>query len=103
MTGLEQVDGLFYLHTIDLLKKRGVTLTDIATIVFDLQHPYNDQLDLQTCLESVEHVMQKREVQHALITGVALDELAARHRLPTPIQEMMEVDEPLYGIDEILA
>ncbi|MDA8354082.1 MAG: phosphatidylglycerophosphatase A [Firmicutes bacterium] len=94
---------MFYRHTIDLLKKRGVTLTDIATIVFDLQHPYNDQLDLQTCLESVEHVMQKREVQHALITGVALDELAERHRLPTPLQEMMEVDEPLYGIDEILA
>lgn len=78
-------------------------MESIAAIAFSLQHPYNDKLKRQECLESVEHVLRKREVQNALITGVALDELAERQELPPPLQKMMEVDEPLYGIDEILA
>ncbi len=88
---------------VELLNRRGVTLESIAAIAFSLQHPYNDKLERQECLESVEHVLRKREVQNALITGVALDELAERQELPPPLQKMMEVDEPLYGIDEILA
>lgn len=88
---------------VELLNRRGVTLESIAAIAFSLQHPYNDKLKRQECLESVEHVLRKREVQNALITGVALDELAERQELPPPLQKMMEVDEPLYGIDEILA
>ncbi|MGF7089130.1 phosphatidylglycerophosphatase A [Kroppenstedtia sanguinis] len=94
---------MFYRHVVELLNRRGVTLESIAAIAFSLQHPYNDKLKRQECLESVEHVLRKREVQNALITGVALDELAERQELPPPLQKMMEVDEPLYGIDEILA
>ncbi len=88
---------------VELLNRRGVTLEEIAEIAFDLQQPYNDKLSRKQCLESVEQVLRKREVQNALITGVALDELAEKKKLPQPLQKMMEVDEPLYGIDEILA
>ncbi len=88
--------------TRELLKKRGVELTDVADIVYMLQEKYNPGLTIERCLESVEAVLQKREVIHAILTGVALDELAEKKLLPEPLQSIVEVDEPLYGIDEIL-
>jgi phosphatidylglycerophosphatase A len=97
------VNGLFYQHTIQLLTKRGVSLDEIAQIVYDLQVEYHQSLTMRECLESVETVLKKREVQHALITGITLDMLAEKKQLPEPFQTIMEVDEPLYGIDEILA
>ncbi len=45
-------------------------------------------------------VLAKREVQHTLMTGIALDELTERKLLPEPLQSILEADEPLYGGDE---
>jgi phosphatidylglycerophosphatase A len=47
--------------------------------------------------------LAKREVQYALYTGIALDKLAEQKLLPEPLQKILETDEPLYGVDEILA
>ncbi|MFC4075779.1 phosphatidylglycerophosphatase A family protein [Salinithrix halophila] len=94
---------MFYNHVVRLLSERGVTLEDISDIAYELQRPYHKQLEKKQCRDSVEQVLKKREVQHALITGIALDSLAERKCLPVPLQRMMEVDEPLYGLDEILA
>jgi len=85
------------------LEQRGVPLSEIAQIVFDLQRPYNPSLDMEQCLESVKAVLNKREVQYTLITGIALDYLAEKKQLPEPLQSMMEQDESLYGVDETLA
>lgn len=86
-----------------LLQERGVEVNQIAQIVYDLQRPYHPDLTLTDCQESVLHVLAKREVQHAIFTGVALDMLAEAKALPSPLQRIMEEDEPLYGVDEILA
>jgi phosphatidylglycerophosphatase A len=94
---------VFYEHSVVLLEKRGVTTEDIARIVYDLQRPYNKNLTLDECVDNVDAVLHKREVQHAIITGVSLDMLAEQKQLPEPFQTIMEADEPLYGIDEILA
>ncbi|WP_067932172.1 phosphatidylglycerophosphatase A family protein [Alicyclobacillus kakegawensis] len=88
---------------IALLRERGVEVEQIAQIAYDLQKPYHRELTLSACTESVLHVLAKREVQHAIFTGVALDMLAEQKALPTPLQQIMEEDEPLYGVDEILA
>ncbi|MDP9727949.1 phosphatidylglycerophosphatase A [Alicyclobacillus tolerans] len=88
---------------VEWLSRRHVELTDIAHIVLELQRPYYSDLTLDYCLESVHRVLDKREVQHALYTGIALDELAEQKLLPEPLQSIMEKDEPLYGVDEILA
>lgn len=88
---------------IELLNKRGVKVEDIAQIVLELQLPYNNQLTLETCLESVHAVLRKREVQYTLFTGIALDELAEKKMLPEPLQSIMCRDESLYGVDETLA
>jgi phosphatidylglycerophosphatase A len=88
---------------LQMLAKRGVTLNDIAEIVLTLQLPYNDTLTKEECAESVLAVLNKREVQYTLYTGIALDELAERKLLPQPLQDIMEHDEPLFGVDETLA
>ena len=85
------------------LQDRGVTVVHIAEIVRRLQERYHPNLTVEECQESVLHVLEKREVQHALYTGIALDELAEQKKLPQPLQTIMERDEPLYGVDEILA
>lgn len=94
---------MFYQHSVQLLTERGVSIEEIAKIAYELQVPYQKDLTLQTCEENVEAVLRKREVQHAIITGISIDILAEQGLLPHPFQKMMEIDEPLYGIDEILA
>jgi phosphatidylglycerophosphatase A len=87
----------------DYLMRRGVGIDDVADIVYVLQSPYNADLTMEMCVQSVRAVLKKREVQYALYTGIALDELAERRMLPQPLQQIMEIDEPLYGVDESLA
>jgi phosphatidylglycerophosphatase A len=91
-----------YEKSIEVLNERGVTLKDIAELVKKLQQPYNPEIKLEECIENVNHVLKKREVAHAVLTGVAIDELAERKELPEPIQSIIDSDEGLYGIDEIL-
>ncbi|WP_442601474.1 phosphatidylglycerophosphatase A family protein [Paenibacillus sp. KN14-4R] len=88
---------------LQLLGRRGVTVAEVAEIVYKLQRPYNDLLQLEACVESVMSVLAKREVQYSLYTGIALDELAEQKLLPQPLQSIMEVDEGLFGVDETLA
>lgn len=89
--------------TVRLLESRGVPLVEIARVVLEIQHHYYPELTIDECLASVEAVMRKREVQHAVLTGVALDMLAEQQRLPEPIQSIISKDDFLFGVDEILA
>lgn len=86
-----------------LLLDRGVTTKDIAELVYFLQEKYVQDLTLDMCLENVEAVLNKREVQNAILTGIQLDIAAENHQMLEPLQEILETDEGLYGIDEILA
>ena len=88
---------------IELLNERGVTVEEIADIVMQLQMPYIENISKHDCIESVMRVLNKREVQFTLYTGIALDQLAEQKLLPSPLQTIIETDEPLYGVDEILA
>lgn len=85
------------------LLERGVTIKDIAELVMFLQEKYHDNLLMETCIENVERVLTKREVQNAILTGIQLDRLAEKKLLDDPLQSIIEVDEGLYGVDEILA
>jgi phosphatidylglycerophosphatase A len=86
-----------------LLIERGVQIKDIAEIVFQMQAPYTPNLGIQDCIESVEAVLQKREIQHALLVGIELDKLAEQNKLSQPLQSIVETDEGLFGIDETIA
>jgi len=89
--------------TKDALIRRGVKIQDIAKIVYELQVPYNKGLSLEQCVDSVESVLRKRELQHAILVGVELDEMAERGQLSQPLQQIVESDEGLFGVDETIA
>ena len=85
------------------LHERGVNIEDIAKLVYILQEKYHDDLQMKDCIHNVERVLSKREVQNAIITGIQLDMLAEKKLLESPLQEIVETDEGLYGVDEVLA
>ena len=91
-----------YNETVKRLEDFGVELIEIAKLVQVLQGEYIENLSLERCIESVESVIRKREAIHAILTGLALDDLANEGKLPEPIQSIIYDDEGLYGVDEIL-
>ncbi|MEY4479551.1 MAG: hypothetical protein RLZZ267_229 [Bacillota bacterium] len=92
-----------YQAALTKLYERGVTLEDIASIVYEMQTKYNSKLTMEHCLGSVHRVMEKREIQHALLVGIELDVLAEKGLLSEPLQSIVQVDEGLFGCDETLA
>ncbi len=86
----------------DMIKKRGVKMEEIAQIVFELQKNYLP-ITMDMCHSAIESVLQKHEVQNAILTGLALDIAAEKKQIQEPLLSMLLTDEPLYGVDEILA
>ncbi|QNG60586.1 phosphatidylglycerophosphatase A [Bacillus sp. PAMC26568] len=85
------------------ISDRGVKVEDIAELVYFLQVKYHPSLTIDQCLENVDRVLSKREVQNAVLTGIQLDVLAEKKLLEEPLQTIIESDESLYGVDEIIA
>ncbi len=85
------------------LFERGVSIESIAEIVHEMQLPYHDTLTMDECVESVNMVLLKREIQHAILVGIELDELAEQGKLSQPLQALIETDEGLFGVDETIA
>lgn len=92
-----------YSHALALLEGRGVGLEEIAALVLDLQGPYLPHITLGICLDSVKKVLEKREVQNAVLTGLALDVLTEKKLIDEPLYTILRTDDTLYGIDEILS
>lgn len=89
-------------HCIQLLGVRGCRIDDITDIVFDLQKKYIPALTRDVCEDAIERVLDKREVQYAILTGIELDIQAENGKLSEPLQSLVDEDNPLFGIDEIL-
>lgn len=85
------------------LDERGVKVEEIADLVYYLQEKYHPNLKMEDCLNNVERVLSKREVQNAILTGIQLDILTEKGMLEEPLQSMLAADEGLYGVDEVLA
>ena len=89
---------------IELLESRGVTVDDIAECARFLQADYHVDLKKEELLESVMSVLSKREVQHAIMTGIELDIAAEKKQMHNKdLQDILTRDEGLYGVDEVLA
>ncbi|TYR81891.1 phosphatidylglycerophosphatase A [Priestia megaterium] len=85
------------------LEERGVTTKDIAELVYFLQKDFYPELNETYCEEQVKHILKKREVQNAILTGIELDCLVEAGKAREPLQDLVKVDDSLYGIDEVLA
>lgn len=93
-----------YKKSIELLRERGVELNDIVECVMYLQEPFIENLSEDMVLEMVDNVLKKREVQHAILTGIALDKAAEKDLLhDKEFQKTLMDDESLYGVDEVMA
>lgn len=88
--------------TIAALEERGVKLDEIADIVYQLQIDFYDGLTKELCLESVHAVLKKREVIHAVLTGIEIDKACENGLFSDPVLSIIKSDEGLYGIDEVL-
>lgn len=89
---------------VELLKSRGVLLEDIADCVLFLQQKHHPEILKEEVVEIVEGILKKREVQHAVLTGIALDIGAERNELFDPeLCDILNSDFSLYGVDEVLA
>jgi len=89
---------------VELLKSRGVLLDDIADCVLFLQQKHHPEILKEEIVEIVEGILKKREVQHAVLTGIALDIGAERNELFDPeLCDILNSDFSLYGVDEVLA
>ncbi len=87
-----------------LLKSRGVTKQDIIECVYFLQKQYHEQLTSDKIIYYVDSVLNKREVQHAIYTGIALDVAVEKKQLDNKeLEEIIAKDYGLYGVDEVLA
>ncbi|GAA0500084.1 phosphatidylglycerophosphatase A [Salinibacillus aidingensis] len=85
------------------MEERGVTIHDIGELVHYLQSPYHEELTMEECERHIDKVLKKREIQNAIVTGIQLDLLAEQNKLEQPLQDIIERDESLYGVDEIIA
>jgi len=89
----------YYEDVVTMLNDRGVQLTDIAELVVFGQRNIID-LTMDIALDSVQHVLHKTEAQDAIMTGLAIDDLAEANLLPQPLQTRIDQDHGTYGVDE---
>jgi phosphatidylglycerophosphatase A len=85
------------------LEDRGVKVNDIAEITLFLQEKYIPGLNIEECKNAVLQVLSKRETINAVLTGIAIDEVAEKGLIDKEICNLITKDDGLYGIDEILA
>jgi hypothetical protein len=91
-------------EAIALLQSRGVSLDEIVDCVYFLQQEYHENLDKKVLMESVLSVLDKREVQFALMTAIELDVMTERKRFENKnLESVIARDEGLFGTDEVLA
>ena len=86
---------------IEKLAERGVTVEDIAKIAYNQQSKYNSNIDMGTCIESVEKILSLRDVFHLLQLGAEIDRLVEEGMFKGPIQDIMNYDLGVFGVDEI--
>lgn len=93
-----------YDECIALLEERGVTLKDIVDCVVYLQKDYIANIHEIDIEDIVKSVIRKREVQNALMTAINIDIQVDKGAFGNEtIQNIIRVDEGLYGIDEVMA
>lgn len=103
VTSEEGYQGTKYSYIMAKLYKYGVTIEDLAQIVYDEQKKYNEKLTFEYAVAGIKKVLAKREAQHGLLVAFYLDEQAEKGLLPFPLQYLVESDEGTFGVDETLA
>lgn len=86
---------------IEKLEERGVSVLEIAKIAYNQQLKYNKNIDIQECIISVEKILSLRDTFHLLQLGAEIDRLAEAGLFMGPIQDIIQNDLGVFGVDEI--
>lgn len=86
---------------IEKLNERGVTVEEIALIAYNQQSKYNKNVDMNVCIESVKKILSLRDIFHLLQLGAEIDRLTEEGMFKGPIQDIMNYDLGVFGVDEI--
>ena len=81
------------------LNERGITIDDIAPITYELQKNYQD-ITIDDCKEVISSVLDEKEVQYAILTGIAIDEAAEKQLFDKDVNDIITSDTINYGLDE---
>jgi phosphatidylglycerophosphatase A len=87
-------------ENITILNQRGVTLTHLEDMVYELQKPYNPFLTLDDCKEHVLGVLRKQQTYHTIQLCALIDQGVEQGVFGAQFQEIVANDEGLYGVDE---
>lgn len=101
--GFKYPDRELYDWVLNELHKRNINNETIGEIAYEMQHQYLPELTVEDFGKELDEVLKKREVLNILATGFALDNLADEGLLPSPLQEIIENDLGVYGVDESLS
>lgn len=86
---------------IDKLAERGVSIEEIARVAYNQQKKYNPSPDMTECILSVRKILSLRDVFHLVQLGAEIDRLAEEGQLHGPIQDIINYDLGVFGVDEI--
>lgn len=93
-----------YQKCIDLLESRGVDMQSMVDCVVYLQKDFLKDIDEAKIRTNIVSVINKREVQHAILTGIHLDIATESQDFGGEVlNDIIRNDAGLYGIDEVLA
>ena len=93
-----------YEHVINILTKRHIKLAELADLVYEGQNGFNNKLTKDDCYVAILHVLKKREVQNAIVTGIYLDDQSKKDKhMDIYLKAMLNNDEGQYQIDELLS
>lgn len=96
-------DTKAYNYVIKGLESKGVTARKIAEIAYDLEHNFLPDYTMEDYEREVVSVLHKREVLNNAMVALNLDKLANQKLLSQPLQEIVEQDSGVFGVDETLA
>lgn len=86
---------------IETLKERTVTVEEIAEVAFRQQSKWSKTITMQQCVDSVEKILSLRDTFHILQLGAEIDRLTDEKAFKGPIQDVLETDLGMFGIDEL--
>ena len=82
------------------LKERGVSLDDLAQLVYETQKDYEPKLTLEECQKEINDVMYKRELLNNAMVMLELDRLTEAGQVKQPLADIIRYDSGVFGVDE---
>ena len=92
-----------YLYIRQQFADQGITIKEMAREAKADQDEHHVKASLETYVKAIQNQLHKHDVMSCIMTGLAIDRLAEQHKLPEPLQAIVENDLPLYSPDELIS